>query len=317
MNKKPLKQLFEAMYHGKYDVEDFLTGDIRKDYDVLTVNQRAVYRTNKKLKTYHSFLNLFLFENFRINTSVVYSYRKGVNVFDAVSKHAHSKHFFQADLSHFFPSISGSLVRSTIEANIDQTPVADLVNYIDRVLELVLVNGSLPVGFATSPSISNACLLEFDNSLQEYCEGKGLVYTRYSDDLIISSVERGGLVDIETELQDLLSDFSEGRMSLNEQKTKFTHVGAKIKLLGMVILPNGKVSVDIKFKRQIEVLLHFYLTDRAKFFLLVESDLAGGMERISGYLSYINTVDKEYLNKLRKKYGATLVDMFLHYTPKR
>jgi len=85
----------------------------------------------------------------------------------------------------------------------------------------------------------------------------------------------------------------------------------------MVILPNGKVSVDIKFKRQIEVLLHFYLTDRAKFFLLVESDLAGGMERISGYLSYINTVDKEYLNKLRKKYGATLVDMFLHYTPKR
>lgn len=316
MNTKPLKLLFEAMYHGKYDVQDFLAGDIRKDFDVITVNGRTIFRTNKKLKTYHTFLNLFLFEKFKINSSVVFSYRKGVNVVDAVSRHALSKHFFQADLSNFFSSIDASLVRSTIEANVGDTPIADVQHHLDRIMELVLVDGSLPIGFATSPTISNACLFEFDNALQKYCDDKELIYTRYSDDLIVSSKRRDDLVGIEEIVKKFLTEFFGGKMSLNEEKTKFTHVGSKIKLLGMVILPNGKVTVDMKWKKQIEVFLHFYLKDRAKFFLMVESDLASGLERISGYLSYINTVDKDYLNKLRKKYGATVVDMFLHHSAK-
>lgn len=317
MNAKPLKLLFEAMYHGKYDFQDFLCGDISSDFDMFTVGEREIYRPNKKLKTYHSFINLFILEKLPVNTSVVYSYRKGVNVYDAVSKHALSKHFFQTDISRFFPSIKVELVRNTLLKNHDCTPISDLSVHIDRIIELVMVDGGLPVGFSTSPLISNVCLFDFDNIVQEYCVAHNIIYTRYSDDLIFSSKEREGLIDIPKFLQNVMLKIFNGSIFLNVSKTKFTHAGSKIKLLGMVILPNGKVSVDKKFKDNIEVLLHFYVKDRKKFFDLVESDLKGGMEKISGYLSYVNTVDKDYLNKLRKKYGMTVVDMFLHYAPKK
>ncbi|MET3105628.1 RNA-directed DNA polymerase [Oxalobacteraceae bacterium GrIS 2.11] len=316
MIKKPLKQLFEAMYHGKYDFLDFVEGNIKENFDIFTIDDRKICRPNKKLKKYHSFLNLFLFENFRINPSVVYSYRKGVNVFDAVSQHSASKHFFQTDIAKFFPSIDADLIRKTLSENLDVVQVIDANDYVDRIVDLVTVDNSLPIGFATSPPISNACLFVFDNMLHDYCMSKNLVYTRYADDLIISTKNRDELEGIADQVEQRLFDaFAQKKMALHQGKTKFTHVGAKVKLLGMVILPNGTVSVDMKFKKQIEVILHFYITDRTKFLALVDSDLNAGMEKISGQLGYINTVDKNYLNKLRKKYGATVVDMFLHYSP--
>lgn len=315
MVKKSLKQLFEAMYHGNYDFDDFLSCNVRDDFDVFVVDERDICRPNKKLKKYHTFLNLFWFERFQTNMSVVYSYRKGVNVYHAVSKHANSKHFFQTDIAKFFQSIDVALIRKTIISNVDLVPVADARLYIDRILDLVTVDGVLPVGFATSPPISNACLFEFDNLLQAYCVNKGLIYTRYADDLIISSNSREDLADLSEKVQEVLIQTCGDKMELHRGKTKVTHVGSKIKLLGMVILPNGSVSVDIKFKSKIEVILHFYSTDREKFLNFVDSDIGGGLERISGYLGYINTVDKNYLNKLRRKYGVTVVDLLLHYSP--
>lgn len=317
MVKKTLRQLFEAMYHGKYDFTDFAGGVVSDNYEIIFADDRKIYKPNQKLKKYHTFLNLFWFDKFRINSEVVYSYRKGVNVFDAVSKHTESKYFFQTDIAKFFPSINDNLIRRTILENLNVIPVLDAGLYVDRVVDLVTIEGALPVGFATSPPISNACLRRFDDILQSYCLKNDLIYTRYADDLIISSNQKESLDGIEESIESLLRSAVGDKMSLHRGKTKFTHVGGKIKLLGMVILPNKTISVDIKFKRQIEVILHYYLTDRAKFLNLVEADLNGGMEKISGYLGYINTVDKNYLNKLRKKYGVTVVDMFLHYSPKK
>jgi RNA-directed DNA polymerase len=34
--------------------------------------------------------------------------------------------------------------------------------------------------------------------------------------------------------------------------------------------------------------------------------------RLAGLLNYVNTVDQSYLEKLRRKYGAAVVDVFLH-----
>ena len=63
MSKKSLPDLFEAMYHGKYSLDDFLKGEVSKDFIVFTNKEknkeRTIYKPNKKLKTYHSFLNLF------------------------------------------------------------------------------------------------------------------------------------------------------------------------------------------------------------------------------------------------------------------
>ena len=313
MTTKPLQVLFEAMYHGKWEFGDFLRGEVAANYDsILIKNDRKIYRPNKKLKAYHSFLNTFLCEHLDVNGRVVYSYRKGINPHQAVSAHALNRAFFQTDISNFFGSIDRDLVRSTIIERGSRIPITDLQTHLERVLDLTTVNGSLPVGFSTSPLISNACLTGFDDELEEHCRKSGLTYTRYADDIVLSAQSREALKDVGSIVAELLVGHFAARLQLNPSKSKLTSIGRKVKVLGMVITPSGQVTVDMELKKRIEVLLHFYARNREKFLDTVQQDMKAGVEQLAGYVNYINAADKPYLEKLRKKYGSTVVDSFLH-----
>ncbi|WP_213763351.1 reverse transcriptase domain-containing protein [Caballeronia sp. dw_19] len=321
MTKKPLQILFDAMYHNKQDFADFATGDIIRRVSSKTVTndstkERLVFVPDKVLKKYHSFLNLFVFNYLPINEDVVFSYRKGTNVTAAVRKHRNSKHFYQTDISNFFDSITVDIVRRCILRGEEQTPVSDMGEFIDRIVELVTMEGKLPLGFATSPAISNTALLPFDDSLAAYCSHKNLVYTRYSDDITISSSEKEPLFALDDALRDILSAHGFPNMQFNEHKTKISSTGRKIKILGMVILPNGQVTLDSKIKNRIETLLHLYVNNQSALFDLTKSDLDGSYETLSGFLNYANTVDQSYLDKLRRKYGVTVIDTLIHQPKK-
>lgn len=322
MTKKPLATLFDAMYHGKLDFKDFVEGNVGAKYQTKTIEnreknkKRVVYVPDRTLKSYHEFLTLFLFDYLAINERVLFSYRKGVNVGHAVALHAKGRHFFQADLQNFFPSITSDIVKRTILSSAEYCPITDLNEYLDRIIELVTVEGSLPLGFSTSPIISNAVLKQFDDLFEQYCNEHQLTYTRYSDDIIVSGPEReliAGLAEI------IVATFHRAKiehMRLNEAKVKVTSVGRKIKLLGMVILPNGTISVDTKLKNYVETLLHLYIKDKSAFRNFIQQDASKSEEKLSGYLNYINTADQPYLDKLRRKYGVTVIDTLIHQSKK-
>ncbi|OPB34636.1 reverse transcriptase family protein [Pseudomonas fluorescens] len=310
MVNRDFKSAFEAMYHGKYDFEDFKSGDISEKFRKLDLNKKNIYEADPTLKIYHKFLNLFVFQWLEFNEKCVYSYRKGMNVADAVKKHAHNKHFFQTDLNNFFGSIRSDFVKASIVASIDRMPITDVLIHIDRIIELCTVSDKLPIGFSTSPLISNACLLHFDNEVERYCEENELTYTRYSDDIIISGSDKK-LYGTGEVIAEVLHQQFKSALSINSSKTKYSSAGNKLKILGMMILPNGTITIDSRLKADIEVLLHFFTKDKQKFLDKIETDSATALAKVSGYLNYINTTDKIYLNKLRKKYGASVVDMFV------
>ena len=312
MQSKPLELLFNAVHHGKYEFQDFLNGDPTLRYSPIHIGRRILYRPDNQLKAYLTFLNTFVFENLLLNDRVVYSYRKGVNPHEAVRVHASNRAFFQTDIVNFFASINRSLVKQTITSQLDQIPVSDFHEYVERVLNLTTIHDVLPVGFPTSPLISNGCLTPFDDDLESYCLNSGLTYTRYADDIVVSAKGRDDLRDIEAKLDELLRRHFLGRLRLNRAKQKLTSIGRKTKILGMVILPNGQVTIDIELKKKIEVLLHFYVRNRASFIDISEGDFDAGVQKLSGYVTYINSADKPYLEKLRRKFGAAVVDSFLH-----
>ena len=312
MKTKPLRLLFDAMHHGKYEFDDFLSGDVAANYELIPLKKRTVYRPNKKLKAYQSFLNTFLCEYLTTNNRVVYSYRKGVKPHEAVLAHASSRAFFQTDIENFFGSIDRKLVRSTLIERGSAVPISDVHVYLERILELTTINSTLPVGFSTSPLISNACLTGFDNDLEQICLEAGLIYSRYADDIVISGKNRELLAGINETVRELLNRHFGGKLNLNLAKSKLTSVGRKVKVLGMVILPSGQVTIDMELKRRIEVLLHFYIRDKEKFLDLVNHDMEAGIEQLSGYINYINSADSLYLEKLQKKFGSTVIDGLLH-----
>ena len=148
------------MHRGKYQFEDFIRGDFTSNYTSYLVKNRTIYQPDRKLKTYLVFLNTFIFEYLEVNDRVVYSYRKGINPHNVALAHVCSRAFLQTDILDFFGSITRSLIKSTILSQHHRTPVSDLHSHIDRILDLITINGVLPVGFPTSPPVSNVCLAD-------------------------------------------------------------------------------------------------------------------------------------------------------------
>ena len=314
MTPQPLHQLFDAMYHEKYRFEEFLALRPEEHYSPVSWKNRTIYKPSPTLKEFHYFLSGFLLDYLPVDRSVSFAYRKGATLLQAVAPHAHSRAFYQTDLERFFESITSNLIRSVLMHAI--TPVLDLAAHIDHILGLLTIDGKLPIGYSTSPLLSNACLLGFDTRLAAISNVRKWVYTRYADDIILSAFDRLEIEDASHIVEDCLrAELGEG-FTLNRSKTKLTTVGRKVKLLGLGVLPNGNIVVDRDVKNRVESCLHFYVTDRsrlAKMFVEERSEgMEEGLQRLSGLISYVYSADLAYLEKLRMKFGSTVIDSFLH-----
>lgn len=314
MTSRPLHELFDAMYHDKYRFEEFLALKPEEHYSPVRWNSRTIYKPSPLLKEFHYFLNGFLLESLPVDDSVSFAYRKGATLLQAVAPHAHSRAFYQTDLERFFESITSDLIRTVLTKA--TTPVSDLAEHIDHILSLLTIKGTLPIGYSTSPILSNACLIGFDKRLAAVSGARNWVYTRYADDIILSANDRLAVEDATHVIEDcLVSELGEG-FALNRSKTKLTTIGRKIKLLGLVILPTGNIVVDREVRNKIESWLYFYETDRARLAKIFTEERGEGMEdglqRLSGLISYAHSADPTYLEKLRMKFGNTVIDSFLH-----
>jgi RNA-directed DNA polymerase len=308
-----LQQAFDSTFHHKLNFDDFLNLNVAHECEYIS-NEKI--NPSIKLKKYLKFLNGFVFNYAKVNTNVVHSYIRKKSPLTAVIPHVNSKFFFQTDIQNFFNSITKQDIEIILDTNLENVPINDIYQYKNQLLNIITLNDILPVGFPTSPNISNSFLFTFDDALEKYCKNNEIIYTRYCDDIILSTNNENSLDNIQYIISKYLSDFYNDRIKINLNKTKYTHKGNKIKLLGIVILPSGKTTVDIKVKKQLEVLIHFYVNDKEKFADYLKNHYHGGFDKISGQLNYINTFDDSYLDKLRKKYGNFIIDSFYHQSIK-
>ncbi|MCI1033312.1 reverse transcriptase family protein [Raoultella terrigena] len=326
-NNRTLEEVFTSIFHDKLKFKEFLELNITKEYEVFEVKGRRLYSPTKKLKQIHRFINGSIFEYAEYNKNVVFSYLKGVSIRDAIEKHALNQYFYQTDIRDFFGSINGENINHSLSSQLDNTPISDISDYINLIYNIVVIDQKLPVGFSTSPILSNICLFNFDNELEKICISNNMTYTRYSDDIIISSGNEINELETTSIIQSLLFNFVNNEFIVNDKKTKTYKKGSGNSLLGFNILPNGYVTIPSKDKKEVEILLHFYLTSPKSFEDYIIKNIVNryknqegksideiGKSFLSGKLIGINAMDKKYLTKLRGKYGNTLIEMFLRKT---
>ncbi len=313
MTKISLEKAFNSYFHDKYSFNHFCNLDIKTQYEDIFYSKNT-FSPSKELKRYQQFLNFFIFDFMKVNKDVVFSYRKGVSTYDAIYPHKDSKYILSTDIKSFFLHIDKEDIKNLILQNKKNYLIQeeDIEHYIDTLVNLVSYNDILPIGAPTSPKISNAYLFQFDNKLQKYCKVEDIIYTRYSDDFIFSSNTNEKFDLLLSTMKELLISFGLESLQLNERKTKLQRKGSRIMLLGLVITPNGTITVDKKIKKEIEVLLHFYLSNKDKFKDFFEKNYDSNLEKVSGRLSHIKSIDKQFITKLKKKYGSYIVNSFVH-----
>lgn len=316
MKDNSLESVFNSYFNNKKNFADFHT--LRTEDEVriipLSRTKTELYQCSARLKLVHTFLSRFIFNEMPVRNDIVFSYRKDVNITDAVRPHCNSEFIFKTDISKFFPSISGDAVSDKLSKhcmNLRTVDDKEVRDNIERIVYLCTIDNRLPIGFSTSPSVSNFCFYDYDNLIHSYCNNKGYVYSRYADDLIISSQNEIAKDIIITDLKAILSSDPLLKLSINHKKTKIITKKYERKILGISILNDGKMTVSKVTKTDIEVKLHLLRTDRDKLVNYTGTDEMSSILSIAGVLSQINNIDQDYLFHLRKKYGNSIISKLL------
>lgn len=157
-------------------------------------------------------------------SDAAHAYTSGRGVHTCVAPHTHSTPFLYIDFSDAFGSVSIRMLTDAIAEELRSSAAlqeieeiegehlrdsahfwgcsaADLVeaefqeqgliHEIAKVIAAltILEKGGLPQGTQTSPLLLNIVAKRMDEALLRFCKKRGLSYTRYSDDLVISSPE--------------------------------------------------------------------------------------------------------------------------------
>jgi len=319
LQKKDFKDIFQSYFHNRYSLDDFLTtqpidkiniklveynDQIRFQYDLKSLPNST------KLKNYHTFLTNILFNYLKVSDNV-YSYKKNSTILQMIKKHKDNKYYFKTDIESFFRSIKKEMIKASIKNNIENIPIANLDDKtIDIILNMVTYNNTLAVGFATSPSISNAILYDFDIAIKQYCKEQNILYSRYSDDLVFSSDKK--LDNIEVIIEKLLIENYQNQFKLNKEKSKYLDKTNRVKILGLIITPDGHITIPRERKENIRKLLYFFTSNSKKFNKFLKIHYNNSLIKAYGELNYINDIDGKFMIFLRKKYGNFVIDKFLH-----
>lgn len=179
--------------------------------------------------------------------ATVHGFTKNRSFLTNAKEHLGATHTLSIDIKDFFPSITKRHLTSSLKKIGVTMPEADF-----RVLtNLCLYQGKLPQGSPVSPIISNIVFHSIDHLLQEYCEDNNFKYTRYADDISISSSTTSPIAA----LRYIKYRLYHYNFTVNKQKTKLANRHIRQEITGTVI-NSGAVNMPRRWRKNARALFH-------------------------------------------------------------
>ena len=171
------------------------------------------------------------------------AYRTGLSIAHHARPHAHNRYLLKLDFKDFFPSIRWSSIahRLTIDKQYTGVELWILGNLLCRKVKPTGVQ-HLSIGAPSSPHISNYVLHEFDSKLMDFCSQHRVHYTRYADDLALSTNTPGVLDAVYREVRHLINELDYLGLQLNEEKSINVSKKRRRTLVGLTLANNGHAS---------------------------------------------------------------------------
>ncbi|WP_050526252.1 retron St85 family RNA-directed DNA polymerase [Pseudorhodobacter aquimaris] len=262
-----------------------------------TGGERVIEHPSRELKAIQRWIVRALISRFPLHESAT-AYRKGTGIRENAERHRKTKFTNRYDFASFFPSFSQARVVQYIGEQAKAVGIDLSERDLEFIGNIVCRNGRLTIGAPSSPAITNAMMFEFDRRMHEDCHAKGLVYTRYADDLFVSSFEPGQLDGIEKVIVKNKRGISHLRLRLNHQKTAYLSKKYRRVITGVVITPQHTLSIGRERKREVKALIHKWIKgdiDPTNFYYM------------RGLFSFAIDIEPEFEKRLAEKYGAARI----------
>ena len=167
------------------------------------------------------------------------AYRFGSSTLRNAKHHVGKRVVLKLDILHFFDSIRYSTVKDNVfPEEIYAEPLRILLTM------LCYHKDALPQGAPSSPAITNIILYEFDEQVGQWCQDRGIAYTRYCDDMTFS-----GDFDPAEVIRFVRLELKKMGFLLNEQKTRIQRPGQQQTVTGIVV--NEKLSIPADYRRKL------------------------------------------------------------------
>jgi hypothetical protein len=250
-----------------------------------------------------AFVERFL-KNLPVHQSAT-AYREGLSTYHNALPHAKNGPILKMDLKEFFPSIRSrdwaSYCRQHGVLNEEDIALSErLLFYRPHGGRLL----RLSIGAPSSPILSNVLMYDFDKRVVEAVSRDKVTYTRYADDLTFSALRTGYLVNVKSDVAKIIRRLEYPKLDINDDKTKYITKKYHRGVTGLTISNDGRVTIGREKKREIRAAIHKAITCGIE-----ELDL----EKLSGLLSYINSVEPDFIQIMEHKYGQEVVDVIRRY----
>ena len=241
-----------------------------------------------------------------------YAYTKGRSTKQALEVHQRneSKWFLKLDVKDFFPSCTSSLLKVQLSRIYPFSLLyrhAPSEEILDRIIDLCMLNGGLPQGTPMSPMLTNLIMIPFDKNLQDFVQRKGLVYTRYADDILLSAKttfsEEQTTFIVEKMFERLQYPFK-----IKKEKTRYGSSAGRNWNLGLMLNKDNNITIGYKQKQRLRAGINNFLNDFTKGIFWSIMDVY----QLGGHLSYLEMIEPDYKNyivrELEIKYNLNFKD---------
>ncbi|SHL96034.1 retron St85 family RNA-directed DNA polymerase [Vreelandella subglaciescola] len=260
---------------------------------------REIFHPSKKLKVIQYWLMHSVFCNMPLSDAAM-AYREGISILHNARVHSLNRYFLRMDFKDFFPSIRFEDVESHIKAwHRNFKPEWDLN---DKSLEFInqscfYKDARLAVGYPSSPAISNIVMRDFDSKiLNEIGSEKygDVVYTRYADDMVFSTNQKGACKEIIKAVKEIVSVCKSPVLEINESKTRLgSSTGGSASVTGLKICSDGRITINRKHKDHIRLMLSLFSKGKLD---------PKEVPSLAGHLAYCHYVAPDFHSGLSSKF---------------
>lgn len=172
---------------------------------------------------------------------------KNKSIINNAKPHLSQSCLLKVDIKDFFPTISFRRVMKIFQ-NLGYPQ-----NISFYLSSLCCLNGALPQGAATSPSLSNIVLRRLDKRLSGISKKSELNYTRYADDMTFSGKQISGSF-----LKLIEKIINEEGFAVNNEKTRLSRGNGKKIVTGLSV-HGDELTIPNPYKREIKQEVYYIL----------------------------------------------------------
>lgn len=244
-----------------------------------------------------------------------FAYVNGRCTVDAVKRHQQneSKWFAKLDFSDFFGSTTEEFVLhmfSMIFPFCEIVKTESGLNALKTALSLCFLDGGLPQGTPISPFITNVMMIPIDHHLYNELRKSDdkFIYTRYADDILVSSRKTFDCKEVSSIIVDILRKFN-APFSINHKKTRYGSSSGRNWNLGVMLNKDNNITIGYRNKKYFKAMCNNYLQDKAN---LINWDLHD-VQVFSGKIAYYRSIEPEYIDYVighyNQKFNADIINL--------